>query len=76
MTKKNKKCDQVKTIFHIYFFSKLKIQVSSLSTQEIPLVDFSNRLIASQDENTGISSATKKFLSLLKHQIYQISIMS
>ena len=38
------------------FFSKSKVQVSSLSTQEIPLVDFSSRLISSHDK---ISSAPK-----------------
>ena len=41
------------------FFSKSKVQVSSLSTQEIPLVDFSYRLISSLDECTKLSSATK-----------------
>ena len=40
------------------FFSKSKVQLS-FSTQEIPLVDFSNRLVSSQDENTEISFATK-----------------
>ena len=56
-------------------FSKSKVQVSSLSTQEIPLVDFSDRLINAQDEATEISSAIR-FLLPMKHQIYQISMMS
>ena len=31
----------------------------SFNIKEIPLVDFSNRLISSQDENIEISSTTK-----------------
>ncbi|CAF1549031.1 unnamed protein product, partial [Didymodactylos carnosus] len=42
-----------------FFFKKSKAQASSLSTQEIPLVDFSNLPSSSQDENNEISSATK-----------------
>ena len=43
------------------FFSKSKVQALSISTQEFPLVYFSNRLISSQDESTEVSSATKIF---------------
>jgi len=43
----------------IFFQKKSKSQGSSLSTEEIPLVDFTDLRTGSRDENTEISSASK-----------------
>jgi hypothetical protein len=48
--------------FPDFFSKKSKAQGSSLSTEEIPLVDITDLPIGSQDENTEISFATKNFL--------------
>ncbi len=52
--------------FLIFFLKKSKAQRSSLSTEEIPLVDTTDLRTGSRDENTEISSATK--ISCTKEQ--------
>ncbi len=42
-----------------FFSRKSKAQGSSLSTEEIPLVDITDLRTGSRDENTKISFATK-----------------
>jgi hypothetical protein len=42
-----------------FFSKKSKAHGSSLSTEEIPLVDITDLRTVSRDENTEISSATK-----------------
>ncbi len=42
-----------------FFSEKSKAQGSSLSTEEIPLLDITDLRTGSRDENTEISSATK-----------------
>ncbi|CAF2490996.1 unnamed protein product [Rotaria sp. Silwood2] len=46
------------SILDVFFF-KSKSQASSLSTEEMSLVDFADLPTSSRDENTEISSATK-----------------
>jgi hypothetical protein len=43
----------------ILFSKESKGRASSLSTEEISLVDFTDLLTSSRDENTEISSVTK-----------------
>jgi hypothetical protein len=42
-----------------FFSKKPKTEGSSLSTEEIPLVDITDLQTGSRDENTEVSSATK-----------------
>jgi hypothetical protein len=63
------------SILHV-FSKKLKAEESSLSAEEIPLVDITDLRTGSRDENTEISSATKISCTIPKQSetIYYLNL--